>query len=139
MKNIEMDDDTEVEVQMGPLIDCVFLLLIFFMVVALTKKSQKELQMDAVPQALSAKVEDASETKAFTVRLEPKGLFLVTGNDKPIGFADLVKALREQAQAAPNEAVWIEYRSTTQLGSLMPVLDACKGEGLGKFFFRLRM
>jgi biopolymer transport protein ExbD len=139
MKNIDIEDDGDVEVQMGPLIDCVFLLLIFFMVVALTKKSQRELQMESVPQAISAKVENATETPGFAVMLEPKGLFSVTGLDRPVGFAEMVKALRERAKAVPDGAVWIEYRSGTHLGSLMPVLDACKAEGIGKFAFRLRM
>ena len=34
---LNYDDDDKVEVQMSPLIDCVFLLLIFFLVTTMTK------------------------------------------------------------------------------------------------------
>ena len=35
---LNYDDDDKVEVQMSPLIDCVFLLLIFFLVTTMMKK-----------------------------------------------------------------------------------------------------
>ena len=47
---LNYDDDDKVEVQMSPLIDCVFLLLIFFLVTTMMKKweMQKILQLNWV-------------------------------------------------------------------------------------------
>ena len=41
--HVKLEEDNNNEVQMGPMMDCVFLLLIFFIVIAVTKKSIKEL------------------------------------------------------------------------------------------------
>ena len=47
---LNYDEDDKVEVQMSPLIDCVFLLLIFFLVTTMMKKweMQKILQLNWV-------------------------------------------------------------------------------------------
>ena len=42
---LNYDDDDKVEVQMSPLIDCVFLLLIFFLVTTMMKKWEKALHL----------------------------------------------------------------------------------------------
>jgi len=50
---VRLEDDEQVEVQMAPLIDCVFLLLIFFLVATTLKKIDKELPLD-LPEAAAA-------------------------------------------------------------------------------------
>lgn len=49
------DEQDRVEIQMAPMIDCVFLLLIFFLVTASLKKPHRELQI-TLPYASAAKV-----------------------------------------------------------------------------------
>ena len=43
---VRLDDEDDVQVQMAPLIDCVFLLLSFFLVATTLKKIEKELPLD---------------------------------------------------------------------------------------------
>ena len=47
---IRQEDESAVEVQLTPLIDCVFLLLIFFLVSSQLKKVEKRLEVD-LPRA----------------------------------------------------------------------------------------
>ena len=42
---LNYDDDDKVEVQMSPLIDCVFLLLIFFLVTTMMKKWEMQIPL----------------------------------------------------------------------------------------------
>ena len=43
---IDLDTDEKAEVSMSPLIDCVFLLLIFFLVATMVKKENKDIEID---------------------------------------------------------------------------------------------
>ena len=45
---LNYDDDDKVEVQMSPLIDCVFLLLIFFLVTTMMKKWEMQIPLTLV-------------------------------------------------------------------------------------------
>ena len=47
---IKQEEEASVEVQLTPLIDCVFLLLIFFLVSSQLKKVEKRLEVD-LPRA----------------------------------------------------------------------------------------
>ena len=43
---IDLQNETEPEISMSPLIDCVFLLLIFFLVAGMTKVKNKDIAID---------------------------------------------------------------------------------------------
>ena len=53
MRSRVSDYEGEVDVQMTPLIDCVFLLLVFFLVAATLKKPHKELEIQ-LPHSAAA-------------------------------------------------------------------------------------
>ena len=52
----KLEDDLPVEVQMAPLIDCVFLLLIFFLVATTLRKIIKELPVELPDSAAAIEV-----------------------------------------------------------------------------------
>ena len=56
---LNYDDDDKVEVQMSPLIDCVFLLLIFFLVTTMMKKWEMQ-----IPLTLPTMTSSLSTTRA---------------------------------------------------------------------------
>ena len=52
---IDIQEDDGIEVQMAPLIDCVFLLLIFFLVATTLKKIEKEVPLELPDAKLAAR------------------------------------------------------------------------------------
>ena len=60
---IDFEDDDKAEVSMSPLIDCVFLLLIFFLVATMTKKANKDVDI-RLPESTSAVKRLATDDQA---------------------------------------------------------------------------
>ncbi len=96
---VKFEDDEQVEVQMAPLIDCVFLLLIFFLVATTLKKIDKELPLD-LPVA-AASVSKQVIDKMTIVSIDKDGNFYL-GSD-PVGQGYLAKKLHEVAAEGPEE------------------------------------
>ena len=137
MKDDDYLDDEEVTVQMGPLIDCVFLLLIFFMVVALTKKSQWEYQAVQEPSYVTADAEEVLP-EGVAILVDASGRLRIAGQDGSIEAAALGSYLQSHADEIPDVPVLITADELATLGMIMPVLDACKQYGLEAFHVRLR-
>ena len=70
---LNYDDDDKVEVQMSPLIDCVFLLLIFFLVTTMMKKWEMQ-----IPLTLPTMTSSLSTTRLLR-NSERKALKSFTG------------------------------------------------------------
>ncbi len=137
MKDLDYLEDEEVTVQMGPLIDCVFLLLIFFMVVALTKKSQWEYHGEQEPSLVTAEAEDVLPP-GLAITVDARGVLRIAGQEGALDSAALGNYLQAHADEIPDVPVRITTDELATLGMVMPVLDACKQYGLGAFHVRLR-
>lgn len=72
------NNEDEPEVSMSPLIDCVFLLLIFFLVSTMTKVKNRDIPVD-LPTSQSA-VKLKPDDKQAIVGLELTVTFIGTGN-----------------------------------------------------------
>lgn len=138
MKDLDFLEEEDVGVQMGPLIDCVFLLLIFFMVVALTKKSYPEMTFTQEQAAVTAEG-DAPEVEPLHIQVHHDGRYRISGQDSWLDLPALVQALEGKAAAASGQTIWIEPNEHAVLGMVLPVLDACKGLGLIPFHVRPQM
>ena len=66
------EDDGTNEINMTPIIDCVFLLLIFFLVATVLKKVDKELDVE-LPQAAHATDRKYTEQKLVVVGVDAEG------------------------------------------------------------------
>ena len=78
---IRQEDDASVEVQLTPLIDCVFLLLIFFLVSSQLKKVEKRLDVK-LPDAQVVKTYKATPD-IISVGVTARGSLYV--NARPVG------------------------------------------------------
>lgn len=72
------NNEDEPEVSMSPLIDCVFLLLIFFLVSTMTKVKNRDIPVD-LPTSQSA-VKLKPDDKQAIVGLDADGNFIGMGN-----------------------------------------------------------
>ena len=125
------------DINLTPLIDVVFLLLIFFMV-STTFERESELGIE-LPEASA----DAEPTREgfLEVSVDNKGRFYVNG--RPLvntQTATLVQALREAAEARGGEpALVVSADGKAPHQSVMAVLDAAQRVGLARVRFATRI
>lgn len=132
---VKHDDSESLEVQMGPMIDCVFLLLIFFIVIAVTKKSIKELGIQLpVPTATVADVKP--KDRDLVIRVTEAGAVWV-GNTQ-VGAQGVLDAIRARA-TDPTTKVRFELDRRTQVQHLMPIWDQLTHYGLKNWGIRVTM
>ncbi len=124
--SVKYEDEAPVEVQMTSLIDCVFLLLIFFLVSSQMKKLEKELPI-VLPQASVTQPVKASPDLT-TVSVDKYGELYV--NSVAVGAEGLRAKLREAARVNPELRIRINGDVYAPFRSIVQVLDTCQGEGL---------
>ncbi len=123
---VKFEDDEQVEVQMAPLIDCVFLLLIFFLVATTLKKIDKELPLD-LPVAAASVSKQVVENMTI-VSIDKDGNFYL-GSD-PVGQGYLAKKLHEVAAKDPRSRVRIDADRDAPMWAAVQILDICNFENL---------
>ena len=119
-------EDEHIEVQMTPLIDCVFLLLIFFLVATTLKKIDKELLLDLPVSAAAVRTPAADDTLVVSIDREGN-LYL---GSEPVGQGYLQDRLREVAGKDPQHRIRIDGDKAAPLQAVVQVLDMCNFEGL---------
>ena len=78
---LNYDDEDKVEVQMSPLIDCVFLLLIFFLVTTMMKKWEMQIPLSLPSMTSSLSTTRAGEEAVIIAVDEDKNVYQVVGHD----------------------------------------------------------
>jgi len=122
----EAADDENVEVQMTPMIDCVFLLLIFFLVATVMKKIDNELEVDLPDSDAAVQVQKGSDM--LVIGISKQGDYYVNGD--MIGLDMLHMRLREAGKENPEQPVRIDGDRSAMMQHLIHILDLCKFEGL---------
>lgn len=122
---IENEEET-VDVQMTPMIDCVFLLLIFFLVSSQMKKIEKELPVE-LPESAAALNVKASDDM-LVVGIDATGRFYLGA--EPVSMETLRTRLHETALADPHQRIRIDGDRLAPFQSLVHILDICQFEGL---------
>ena len=123
---VQLDDQDEIEVQMAPLIDCVFLLLIFFLVATTLKKVDKELPIE-LPVAASA-IEVQQPDEFVVISVDRTGVFHLNGT--PVSISLLQSDLRERARIDQNLKLRLDIDRNVPFHRVMEVLDLLRFEGL---------
>lgn len=119
------DDDGESGIDMSPLIDCVFILLIFF-IVTTTFVEETGVEVDK-PQAASA---SRLEKTSIMIALTAKGEVVYGGREIGIsGVRSLVKRMLQHGDEIP---VIIQADSAAESGLLVRVIDEAKLGGATK-------
>lgn len=123
---VKFEDEAPVEIQMTSLIDCVFLLLIFFLVSSQMKKVEKELPIE-LPKA-NATVQVKEAPGMTTVSVDRFGALYV--NSKSVGAEGLRASLREAVRENPDQRIRINGDVYAPFRAIVQVIDTCQGEGL---------
>lgn len=124
------DDDVDGGINLMPMVDVVFLLLIFFL--AATTFAREEVELDLrLPEAKSG--EAGKPDRQLIVNVAADGTLTVGGR------AVTLEALRQKLAAAaardPGQAVLVRGDRAAQFGVGLQVLDACRLANIKKVDF----
>jgi biopolymer transport protein ExbD len=108
--------------QIAPMVDIVFLLLIFFLVTWNFSRNETELDVK-VPKAQEGK---ESRRAVGEVIINVKADGSVVMNRRPMNAAELLNALQKIASLYPDQAVILRGDENTDYRHVVQVLDICR-------------
>ncbi|MEJ2761197.1 MAG: biopolymer transporter ExbD [Gammaproteobacteria bacterium] len=133
--NLRRTKRKDVDLNVTPLIDVVFLLLIFFMV-STTFNRNSQLN---ITQPVASEKNQEQEPKAVNVTVDARGTVYV--NNQPLVNAQLLtirEAIRDAAQGLKNPPVIISADRKATYQSVIRVMDAARQLNLLKITFATR-
>lgn len=117
-----------VSMNMTPMIDVVFLLIVFFLVSSHLAQQETQLELD-LPQAATGSEANNTETERITINLKPDGTLLLGADVAPTD--QLARRLtHEREQATARLEVRIRADHTIAFGNVKPILVACAKAGI---------
>jgi biopolymer transport protein ExbD len=133
------EDDEAPEVNMAPLIDCIFLLLIFFLLTSTMQKQDEDKQKAVQQLALqlpesSASATASAQTEPLIIGIDASGRFYLGTNR--VGVEELHRILRDAA--AKKAKIRIEGDRNAAFDHIAHVIDLCEFEGLRDIAVRTR-
>ncbi|MCX8065429.1 MAG: biopolymer transporter ExbD [Candidatus Hydrogenedentes bacterium] len=118
-------------IQMAPLIDIVFLTLVFFMATTVYGVLESEVDI-TLPKAETSKTMSRSQGEII-INLKRDGSIVV--NNRPVSLQELQDVLVRVSQYFPGSAVIIRGDKDAMLGNAIQVLDCCRKAGIQNISF----
>ena len=149
MRTDTCQDDETPGIDMAPMIDCVFLLLIFFIVAATIRKKHMELpiELPSTGSAIEKKADDQTLVVSVVSRDGGVSYALTTvgertrsggGAQEYLTLQPLIEALKQSAEELPDRAVRIDADVGVPYGSVAQVVDHLEVYGLRRIALRTR-
>lgn len=123
-------DDYTPTVEMTPMIDMVFNLLIFFLVASSFRQVEREMKI-VLPAAANAAPMSAM-LRELVVNVDARGAIIVNG--RTIDAAELTSIVSQAVSANPDQKVLIRGDRGTAYANVVRVLDICKAGGIQEPF-----
>ncbi len=144
MKRLRVDpNEGTVGFQIAPMIDVVFVIMLFFMVMAGAVKVEKELNCTLPGTVDTAKEAPFAEEQVISINAAGE----VSLNEEPVGTADdrtlnnlraVLMRIKANCEAAKTPAVvTIASEAKVKHGRTMEVLDACSEAGIASVSFNV--
>jgi biopolymer transport protein ExbD len=129
---IHLGEEEQPEIGLIALIDCIFFLLMFFMVATSFKQQtenekRKELPV-VLPSASASLVATPASIAPLVIGVDKSGKFFVDG--EPIGTLELHARLRKEAAIDIKRSVRIDGDRAAAYQHIVHVLDLCQLAGL---------
>ncbi len=120
------ESSSGVSIELTPIIDMVFLLLIFFLVATTFQQTEREMQI-ALPVA-SAAGPISTSIREIIVNVDEQGQIFVSGR---IVTEDQLREIVEGAvEVNPDQKVTLRGDRRAVYNDIVRVLDVCKGAGI---------
>jgi biopolymer transport protein ExbD len=132
MKIAAKRNNEEIAVDMSPMIDLVFLLLIFFLVASAVIKIDKV--PIEVPAAVYAKVPE-DETGRFPITVNADNDMFIGPAAEQVTLDELADRLRTEIKADPNLRIVIRADRAVEYGTNEKIMEACADVGATDLIF----
>ena len=137
---ISLGDDEAPEIGLIALIDCIFFLLMFFMVATSFKqvvgdKPQKELPV-VLPSAQTSLDRSNAAAPPLTIGVDKKGKLYVDGDS--VSVQGLHDRLKQEAADNPARPIRIDGDENARYQDIVHVLDLCQFEGFTRISMHTR-
>ena len=124
--HIRRPSEDKLEIGMSSLIDCVFLLLIFFLVTTIAKKENRDIDIDLPVSTSSLDVPPDNDTMVVGINKE-KMLFY---NGRPVTISELHQILLELSEENQDRRIRVDCDKAVAFSRVVEVLDLCSFRGL---------
>ena len=121
--------------QLAPMLDIVFLLLIFFVVTQTISLTEQDLKVK-VPSAQHAEKKDSRAINEIIVNIHKDGT--VTINQQTFSREELYNKLVNVAKLAPNQAIRIRGDADAPYQHIVDVMDTCLKANIWNMSFSTR-
>ncbi|MCP4433398.1 MAG: biopolymer transporter ExbD [Gammaproteobacteria bacterium] len=128
MKFTQHNPEEEISINLTPLIDVVFLLLIFFMV-STTFDTTSQLKIK-LPEASQKKIR--KDNNKLDIVIDAKGRFFLNSREITSQKSDALKAAIQRAITGPDQSVVIQSDAASPVQSLVTAMDVVGRLGLTK-------
>ncbi|MEQ8318339.1 MAG: biopolymer transporter ExbD [Phycisphaerales bacterium] len=123
-------DDAGPSIEMTPIIDMVFLLLIFFLVATTFQQSERELAI-ALPEAEAAGP-ISTMLREIIINIDAQGQIIVGG--QTLTLEELRTLVADAVRVNPEQKVSVRGDKDIDYGRIARVLDVCKAAGVQQPF-----
>jgi biopolymer transport protein ExbD len=117
-------------IELTPLIDMVFLLLIFFLVATTFQQTEREMQIALPASSTAGPISTA--LRELIVNVDAQGQIIVSGTT--VTPEDLKSIVEGAVARNPEQKVTIRGDRDARYSSIVSVLDICKGAGIQEPF-----
>jgi biopolymer transport protein ExbD len=119
-------ESSDAAIEITPMIDMVFLLLIFFLIATTFHQTEREIQV-ALPSAASGGPISAS-LREIIVNVTAEGEFIVNG--RAMAPDDLAALIADSVELNPEQKVTVRGDRACAWEGIVRALDICKGNGV---------
>lgn len=125
----EQPIQNQAKINITPLIDIIFQLVIFFMLSTTFIKTEAldvfvAADKEAVPQGAASKASDFYDSEEFKIEVLAEGKILLNGND--LELDNLKSALIDKINAKPNQKIEVIARDGSNVQGLVDIIDIVK-------------
>lgn len=132
IKNKHADQDFEIP--LIPMIDCLFVLLVFFLVATTLKKTEKELPVDLPQSGAALDVEQKEDVLVLGLDRAGQKYF----GSEPVSTEIMHQRLAAAALENPNRRVRLDADVATPYGSVAELIEMCQFNNLRNVGFRTK-
>jgi biopolymer transport protein ExbD len=127
---VKKPEEEPFEIMLIPMIDCMLVIIIFFLVATTLKSHERELPVDL--PAANAALSIEQQPDIFIIGVDRVGVPYLSNGEfiEPVNTEQLHQRVREAAVANPNRQVRIDADRLTKFEDLIRVIDLCQFEGL---------
>lgn len=137
---IDLGEDEPPEIGLIALIDCIFFLLMFFMVATSFKQPVGEKPRTELPITLPAAQLSldrvGSAAAPLTIAVDKRGKLYLDGSK--VSVQTLHERLKQEAASDPHRPIRIDGDEMARYQDIVHVLDLCQFEGFTKISMRTR-